>query len=115
MDTWVFFWGEGVLQIEPRLAFASLYGQMHFPGGKCTSLGAQAVKHLPRMVKYLHTMRETQGSIPPPGGSPGEGNGNPLQYSCLKNPMDGGAWWTAVPEVAESDTQTKCFTSLKPT
>ena len=32
------------------------------------------------------------GSIPGLGRSPGEGNGNPLQYSCLKNPMEGGAW-----------------------
>ena len=32
------------------------------------------------------------GSIPGRGKSPGEGNGNPLQYSCLKNPMDGGTW-----------------------
>ena len=32
------------------------------------------------------------GSIPGLGGSPGEGNGNPLQYSCLENPMDGGTW-----------------------
>ena len=33
----------------------------------------------------------------------GEGNGNPLQYSCLENPMDGGAWWASVHGVAESD------------
>ena len=33
------------------------------------------------------------GSIPGSGRSPGEGNGNPLQYSCLKNSMDRGAWW----------------------
>ena len=32
------------------------------------------------------------GSIPGSGRSPGDGNGNPLQYSCLENPMDGGAW-----------------------
>ena len=32
------------------------------------------------------------GSIPGLGRSPGEGNGNPLQYACLENPMDGGAW-----------------------
>ena len=32
------------------------------------------------------------GSIPGSGRSPGEGNGNPLQYSCLENPMEGGAW-----------------------
>ena len=36
------------------------------------------------------------GSIPGLGRSPGEGNGNPLQYSCLENPMDGGAWWAIV-------------------
>ena len=35
-------------------------------------------------------------SIPVSGRSPGEGNGNPLQYSCLENPMDRGAWWAIV-------------------
>ena len=44
-----------------------------------------------------------QGSIPGLGRSPGEGNGNPLQYSCLENSMDGGAWWATVHGVAESD------------
>ena len=43
------------------------------------------------------------GLIPGSGRSPGEGNGNPLQYSCLENSMGGGAWWAAVHEVAESD------------
>ena len=37
-------------------------------------------------------------------GEIGEGNGNPLQCSCLENPRDGGAWWAAVYGVAESDT-----------
>ena len=37
----------------------------------------------------------------------GEGNGNPLQYSCLENPMDGGAWWAAVYGVAQSWTRLK--------
>ena len=45
------------------------------------------------------------GSIPGLGRSPGEGNGNPLQYSCLENPMDGGAWWATVHGVAKSRTQ----------
>ena len=36
------------------------------------------------------------GSIPGSGRSPGKGNGNPLQYSCLENPMDRGAWWAIV-------------------
>ena len=40
----------------------------------------------------------------------GEGNGTPLQYSCLENPMDGGAWWAAVHEVAKSWTQPSDFT-----
>ena len=44
------------------------------------------------------------GSIPGSGRSPGEGHGNPLQYSCLRNPMDGGAWQTAVYGVAKSRT-----------
>ena len=41
------------------------------------------------------------GSIPGLGRSPGEGNGNPLQYPCLENLMDRGAWWTAVHGVAK--------------
>ena len=44
------------------------------------------------------------GSIPGSGRFPGEGNGNPLQYSCLENSMDRGAWWTTVHAVAKSHT-----------
>ena len=44
------------------------------------------------------------GSIPESGRSPGEGNDNPLQYSCLENPMEGGAWWATVHGVAKSRT-----------
>ena len=44
------------------------------------------------------------GLIPGWGRSPGEGNGNPLQYSCLENPMDGGAWQATDPGVAKSQT-----------
>ena len=42
------------------------------------------------------------GSIPQLGRSPGEGNGNPLQYPCLENLMDRGAWWAAVHGVSKS-------------
>ena len=42
--------------------------------------------------------------------SSGEGNGTPLQYSCLENPVDGGAWWAAVHGVAKSWTQLSDFT-----
>ena len=45
------------------------------------------------------------GSIPGSGRAPGEGNGNTLQYSCLENPMDRGAWRAAVHGVAKSQTQ----------
>ena len=44
------------------------------------------------------------GSILVSGRSPGEGNGNPLEYSCLRNPMERGAWWAAVHGVAKSRT-----------
>ena len=43
-------------------------------------------------------------SISESGRSPGRGHGNPLQYSCLENPMDRGAWWATVHGVAKSDT-----------
>ena len=52
------------------------------------------------------------GSIPGSGKSSGEGNGNPLQYSCLDNPMDGGAWWATVHGVAKSRTGLSDFTYL---
>ena len=45
------------------------------------------------------------GLIPGSGGSPGEGNGNPLQYACLENSMDRGAWWATVLGVTKSQTQ----------
>ena len=45
------------------------------------------------------------GSIPGLGRSPGEGNGNPLQYSCLENSMEGGALWATVHGVTKSRTQ----------
>ena len=48
--------------------------------------------------------------IPGSGKSPGEGNGNPLQYSCLENVMDGGAWWVTVHRVAKSRTRLSDFT-----
>ena len=63
---------------------------MGFPGGSEVKASACNVGDL--------------GSIPGLGRSPGEGNGNPLQYSCLENPMDRGAWWATVHGVAESDT-----------
>ena len=48
---------------------------------------------------------EDLGSIPGLGRSSGEGNGNPLQYSCLGNPMDRGAWWVTVHGATKSQTR----------
>ena len=57
------------------------------------------------------------GSILGLGSSPGEGNGNPLQYSCLENPMDRGAWWATVYRVesVRHDLATKTTTTSKKT
>ena len=52
------------------------------------------------MVKNLAANIGDMGSIPGLGRSPEEGNGNPLQYSCLENPMDRGVWQATVREVA---------------
>ena len=54
------------------------------------------------VVKNLPANAGGVGSIPRLGRSPGEGNGNPLQYSCLGNPMDRGAWRATVHGVAKS-------------
>ena len=51
------------------------------------------------------------GSIPGSGRSPGEGNGNPLQYSGLENPMDGRAWWATVHGVTKSRTRLNDLTN----
>ena len=50
--------------------------------------------------------------IPGLGRSPGEGNGNPLQYYCLENPVDRGAWWATVFGVAKSRTRLSDFTII---
>ena len=59
------------------------------------------------MVQNLPANAGEVGSIPGSGRSPGEGNGNPLQYSCLGNPRDRGAWQAIVHGVAEELDMTK--------
>ena len=66
---------------------------MGFPGGT-------VVKNLPANTGDTRD----EGSIPGSGRSPGEENGNPLQYSCLENPMDKVAWWATVHRVTKSRT-----------
>ena len=65
-----------------------------FPGGSL-------VKNPPAKVRYARDV----GSIPGSGRSPGGGHGNPLQYSCLENPMGRGTWWATVHGVTKSWTQ----------
>ena len=69
---------------------------MGFPGGSEGKVSARNAGDL--------------GLIPGSERSPGEGNGNPLQYSCLENPMDGGAWWATVHRVTKSQTRLSDFT-----
>ena len=61
-----------------------------------------------QVVKNPRAMQETEEmqvrSLGQEERSPGGGHGNPLQYSCLENPMDRGAWWAAVHKVAKSRT-----------
>ena len=57
------------------------------------------------MVKNLPANAGDTGLIPGSERSPREGNGNPFQYSCLKNPMDRGAWRATVHEITKSQTQ----------
>ena len=69
----------------------NLGGFMGFPGGSDS--------------KESTCNAQQSSSIPGSGRSPGGGHGNPLQYSCLENPMDRGAWWATVHEVARSQTR----------
>ena len=77
------------------IIFNKTSGIMDFPGsdGKASAYNAR-----------------DPGSIPGLGRSPGEGNGNPLQYSCLENPTDGGTWQATVHGFAKNRTQMSGFT-----
>ena len=75
-------------------SYYPIYGllwHLDFPGGSEVKMSACNAGDL--------------SSVPGLERSPGEGNGNPLQYSCLENPMDVGAWWATVHGVTKSQTQ----------
>ena len=72
--------------------------------------GSQVVPVVKNLPANAGDTRDT-GSIPGLGRSPGGGNGNPLQYSCLENPMDRGAWWATVHGVTKSQTWLKWLSS----
>ena len=83
-----------MLAVRPAtnmLSFTALVKKQHgFPGGS--------------VVKSSSAKAEDAGSIPELGRSPGGGNGNPLQYSCLGNPTDRRVWWATVHGISESQT-----------
>ena len=68
-----------------------------------TEIGASQVAVVVRNPPANARDARHEGLIPGWGRSPGQRQGNPLQYSCLEDPMDGGTWWTTVHCVAESD------------
>ena len=80
----------------PRTKIPHALGELGFPGGSEVKASAWNSGDL--------------GLIPGSGRSPGKGNGNPLQYSCLENPIEGGAWWATVHGVAKSRTRLNDFT-----
>ena len=76
----------------------------------CVLYGLFRASHVVLVVKSLPANAgdlKNTGSIPRSGRSPGRGFGNPLQYFCLENPMDRGAWWATIHRVTESQTQLK--------
>ena len=87
------------LELLYRILLFSVKHESDFPGG---SDGKASVYNA-----------GDPGSVPGPGRSPGERNGNPLQYYCLENPMDRGAWQATVHGVAKSWTRLSHFTSLQ--
>ena len=71
---------------------------------QCTSRQPCGDAQIGAVAKNLAANEGHACSIPGPGRSPGEGNGNPLQYSCLRIPVDRGAWWVTVHGVTKSQT-----------
>ena len=90
-----------LMPLPPSSSFNCYFCVFDFPGG---SDGKASVYNAGDL-----------GSSPGLGRSPGEGNGNLLQYCCLENPMDRGAWYATVCGVAKSWTRLSDFTSLHPT
>ena len=98
MNYWIWGWSWGPLTCRYifRSGITKTYSNSSFPGASDGKASACNVGD--------------PGLIPGLGRSPGERNGNPLQHSCLENPMDGGAWLATVHGVAKSRTRLSDFT-----
>ena len=83
-------WNSSLIRLELRLDLNKQI-VMLWTGPSCSSDGKESACNAGEV-----------GLIPRSGRSPGEGNGNPFQYSCLENPTDRGAWWATVYRAAKS-------------
>ena len=86
-----------------HLLYSSVYGHLGW-------FHVLAIVNSAAMDSGVHISFQIRVFLDRPCFDIGEGNGTPLQYSCLENPMDGGAWWAAVNEVAKSRTRLSDFT-----
>ena len=84
-------------------SYTNLHSHQQCRGASQVALAAQMVKNLLANAGHLRD----EGSVPGLGRSPGGGHGNPLQCSCLENPMDRGAWWITVCRFTQSQTWLK--------
>ena len=108
---WATVHGVTELDMTERLHFTSIQGESHPPGLLLCSFGLLQVFPGGSVVKNPGDA----SSIPGLGRSPGEGSGNPLQYSWLRNPMGRGAWQATVHGVAkESDRTQRLSTAFTP-
>ena len=94
-----------------KLKYIKLLGASRI-AGSCFTLWATREAPIGLESKVSACNAGDPGSIPELGRSSGEGNGNPVQYSCLENPIDGGAWEASVHGVAKSRTRLSNFTFL---
>ena len=96
--------------LAPNFLFLSLSLFVSLKQKKAVTRGSLSASQVALIVKNppanAGDVRDS-GLIPGSGRSPGGGHGNPLQYSCLENPMDRGAWWAAVHGVPKSRTRLK--------
>ena len=96
-----------VVDCDAALSIINSFQELVLNYMSAFSAGASLVA---QMVKASACNVGDPGSIPGWGRSSGEENGNPLQYSCLENSMDGGAWWATVHGVSKSQTRLSNFT-----
>ena len=101
---WDYYW----TNIWRVLIFKQSWGNVWGTGrylhvSNCPSLASHEALVVKNSPSNVEDVRDTS-SVPGWGRSPGEGHGNPLQYSCLKHSMDRGSWWTVVHRVSKSQT-----------